>query len=82
MVEFFIVVCKYRDGSAYRVVNVDEVKVEVGGEEDVDVEESEVFDEVCDVVMCIDELINEVVGKKIIYLVVEVAVRKLCCDYV
>ena len=81
-VEFFIAACKHRDGSAHRAANVDEVKVEVGGEEDVDAEESEALDEACDAATRIDEPINEVAGKKITHSAVEVAVRKLCCDYV
>ena len=80
-VEFFIAACKHRDGSAHRAATV-EVKVEVGREEDADAEESETLDETCDAAPRIDEPSNDVAGKKITHSAVEVAVRKLCRDYV
>ena len=80
-VEFFIAACKHRDGSAHRAATV-KVKVEVGREEDADAEESETLDETCDAAPRIDEPSNDVAGKKITHSAVEVAVRKLCRDYV
>ena len=80
-VEFFIAACKHRDGSAHRAATV-KVKVEVGREEDADAEESETPDETCDAAPRIDEPSNDVAGKKITHSAVEVAVRKLCRDYV
>ena len=80
-VEFFIAACKHRDGSAHRAATV-KVKVEVGREEDADAEESETLDETYDAAPRIDEPSNDVAGKKITHSAVEVAVRKLCRDYV